>query len=125
MSGLAFHTIFHQFSCCLSVVLQLDKRDYPEHLLVLSCPNKQHSFEPFVFGLKESCPHVSRLSKLKSKLFPHSVSRNIHLAVRFKRAFPGRFTLCMLGHSSHLTKLKRECAQQDTITTANSAVTHP
>ena len=68
---------------------------------------------------------MSRLSKLKSKLFLHSVSRNIHFAVLFKRAFTGRFTLCMLGRSSHFTKLKRECAQQDTITTANSAVTHP
>ena len=50
ISGLAFYLIFHRFSpfnCCLSVVLQLDKGDYPENLQVVTCPNKQHSFEPF------------------------------------------------------------------------------
>ena len=35
------------FSCCLSVVLQHDKGDYLENLLVLSCPDKQRSFETF------------------------------------------------------------------------------
>ena len=39
----AFHFIFHRFSpfnCCLSVIMLLDKGDYPENLQVLCCPNK-------------------------------------------------------------------------------------
>ena len=38
ISGLAFRLIFHRFSpfnCCLSVVLQLDKGDYPENLQIV------------------------------------------------------------------------------------------
>ena len=27
---------------------KLDKGDYPENLRVVFCPNKQHSFEPFM-----------------------------------------------------------------------------
>ena len=49
-SGLALHFIFHRFSslnCCLCVVLQLDKGDYPENSRVVFCPDKQRSFEPF------------------------------------------------------------------------------
>ena len=52
-SGLAFQLsilIFHRvspFNCCLSVVLQLDKEDYPENLQVVFCPDKQRSLEPF------------------------------------------------------------------------------
>ena len=35
----------------LSVVLQLDKGDYPENVLVWSCPNEQHFFQTsYVFG---------------------------------------------------------------------------
>ena len=37
---------FSQFNCCLNVVLQLDKGDYPENSHVVFCPNKQRSFEP-------------------------------------------------------------------------------
>ena len=29
------------------IIMMLDKGDYPKYLLVLSCPNKQRSFEPF------------------------------------------------------------------------------
>ena len=36
------------FNCCLSVVLHLDKGDYPEISHVVFCPNKQRSFEPFM-----------------------------------------------------------------------------
>ena len=35
--------VFHHFSpfnCCLSVVLYLDRGDYPENLQVVFCPNK-------------------------------------------------------------------------------------
>ena len=38
ISDLAFHLIFHCFSLfsrCLSVILQLDKRDYPENLQIV------------------------------------------------------------------------------------------
>ena len=38
LSSLAFHLIFHCFSpfnCCLSVVLYLDKGDYPDNLQVV------------------------------------------------------------------------------------------
>ena len=38
----ALHLIFHRFSpfnSCLSVVLWLDKRDYPENSHVVFCPN--------------------------------------------------------------------------------------
>ena len=45
--GLALHLIFHGFSpfnCCLNVVLQLGKVDYPKNLNVAFCPNKQRSF---------------------------------------------------------------------------------
>ena len=48
---LTSHPIFHRFSpfnCCLSVVLYLDKRDYPENSHAVFCPYKQHSFEPFI-----------------------------------------------------------------------------
>ena len=50
-SALALHLIFHRFSlfnCCLSVVLQFDKGNYPENLHVVFCPNKQRSFESFM-----------------------------------------------------------------------------
>ena len=39
---------FSPFNCCLSVVLQLEKGDYPENSHVVFCPNKRRSFEPFV-----------------------------------------------------------------------------
>ena len=39
---------FSPFNCCSSVVLELDKRDYPEHSHVMFCPNKQRSLEPFM-----------------------------------------------------------------------------
>ena len=55
ISDLAFLLICHRFSplkCCLSVVLQLDKRDYPENLQVAICPNKRPSFEPFTHHSK-------------------------------------------------------------------------
>ena len=56
MSGLALHLIFHRlspFNCCLSVVLQLDKGDYPENLHVEFYPHKQRSFfwTFYVFGM--------------------------------------------------------------------------
>ena len=41
---LALHPIFHRFStlnCCLSLVLYLEKGDYPENSHVAFCPNKQ------------------------------------------------------------------------------------
>ena len=48
---LALHLIFHLFSpltCCLDVVLQLDKGDYPENSHAVFSPNKQRSSEPFL-----------------------------------------------------------------------------
>ena len=36
------------FICCLSVVLYLDKGDYPENSHVVFCPDKLRSFEPFM-----------------------------------------------------------------------------
>ena len=51
ISRSAVHFIFHffgPFSCSLSVVLSLVNRDYPPNLLLLSCPNKQCSFQPFM-----------------------------------------------------------------------------
>ena len=35
-------------NCCLSVVLQLDKEDYPENSHIVFCPNKYRYFEPFM-----------------------------------------------------------------------------
>ena len=35
---------FSSFNCCLGVVLQLNKGDYPENLHVAFCRNKQRSF---------------------------------------------------------------------------------
>ena len=32
----------------LSVVLYLDKGDYPDHFQIVFCPNKKRSFEPFI-----------------------------------------------------------------------------
>ena len=49
--GLAFSPIFHRFSpfnCCVSVVLWLDKGDYPDNLQVVFCPDKSRSFESFM-----------------------------------------------------------------------------
>ena len=46
ISGLARHLIFHRFlpfNCCLSVVLQHNKGDYPENSIVVFCPNKKRS----------------------------------------------------------------------------------
>ena len=43
-----FQSFFLLFNCCLSVVLQLEKGDYPENLQVVFCPSKYRSFEPFV-----------------------------------------------------------------------------
>ena len=43
INRLALHLIFDrftQFKCCLSVVLKLDKGDYPENWHVVSSPNK-------------------------------------------------------------------------------------
>ena len=34
---------FSLFSCCLSVVLSLEKGDYPKNVHVVFGPNKQHS----------------------------------------------------------------------------------
>ena len=39
---------FLPFNCCLSVVLLLDKEDYPKNLHVVFCPNKQRYFVPFM-----------------------------------------------------------------------------
>ena len=39
---------FSQSNCNLSVVLQLDKRDYPENSQAAFCPNKQRYFETFM-----------------------------------------------------------------------------
>ena len=59
---LALRLIFHNFSPfnhCLSVILQLDKGDYPENQHFMFCPNKQHSFEPSVcFALDKIHPDV-------------------------------------------------------------------
>ena len=35
------------FNRCLSVVLQLKKRDHPEKSQAVFCPDKQRPFEPF------------------------------------------------------------------------------
>ena len=43
-----FSSFFSLFDCCLSVVLSLDKGDYLENMQVVFCPNKQHSFKPFM-----------------------------------------------------------------------------
>ena len=40
---------FSLFNCCLSVVLQLEKGDYPENSHVVFCPNKQRYSEPFIY----------------------------------------------------------------------------
>ena len=48
ISGLALHLIFLLYNCCVSVVLWLDKEDYPENSNVVFCPNEQRSFEPFM-----------------------------------------------------------------------------
>ena len=40
---------FSPFNCCLSVVLQLDKVDYPENSHFAFCPKEQRSFEPFMW----------------------------------------------------------------------------
>ena len=48
---LPLHLIFFRFSsfnCCLSVVLQVDKEDYPENLHVVLFPNKWRYFESFM-----------------------------------------------------------------------------
>ena len=34
--------------CCLSIILLLNKGNYPENLHVVFYSNKQHSFEPFM-----------------------------------------------------------------------------
>ena len=39
---------FSPFSYCFSVVLQLDKGDYPENAHAGFCPNKKRSFEAFM-----------------------------------------------------------------------------
>ena len=41
-----FH--FSPSNCCLPVVLQLEKGDYPKYLHVVLCPNEQHSFLSFL-----------------------------------------------------------------------------
>ena len=47
LAFISFFIGFQPFNCCLSVVLQLDKGDYPENSHDVFCPNKQH-FESFV-----------------------------------------------------------------------------
>ena len=34
----------------MSVILYIDKEDDPQNLHVVFCPNKEHSFEPSMFG---------------------------------------------------------------------------
>ena len=47
---------FFAVNCCLSVVLELNKGDYPENVHVVFCPNKWCSFKPFMyFGFVFAC----------------------------------------------------------------------
>ena len=95
--GLALHLIFHRFStfnCCLSVVLQLDKGDYPEHSHVVFCPDKQRSLEPCMcldlgkrtqlLGTSTSCLFSSvfwggNISKFDRKNFEKIVKKQVML----------------------------------------------
>ena len=48
-------------------VLKLDKGDYPEHLQVVSCPNKWRSFEPlcvWILKVISVCTDVISLVKI-------------------------------------------------------------
>ena len=47
---ISFFHRFSPFNCCLSVVLWLDKGDYPENSHVVFYLNKQRSFKTFMFG---------------------------------------------------------------------------
>ena len=64
ISVLALHLVFHRFSpinCCLSVVLKLDKGDYPENSHVVFCPNKQRYFEVLL------CVDLHQQKQIKKK----------------------------------------------------------
>ena len=67
---------FSPFKCCLSVVLYLDKGDYPENLHVVSCPSKQCSFEHFkgseYLELKNREPLAGLDSQNRGPLVPRS-----------------------------------------------------
>ena len=52
---------FSPFNCCLSVVLQLDKGDYPDHLQTVCVIINKRSFEPFMCLKQPLCFSIDEL----------------------------------------------------------------